>query len=195
MITTGPYAALRSILIKIDHRIYKNRHHYGRQLNEALKCHKMAKILRAPTWQKIVTTCSLNLQSQYSIKMWQSGKIIYATMWQKIVTKWQNYTYHNVAKNCRNLQSEFTVCDICDKNVAFLFSSDWLIFCYKWKIKLQFCHLYFVTIWFQFLQSGSWLESSLILWLTSQYPSPASVVTSAAAKTAKFLWLLKSNLK
>ncbi len=36
--------------------------------------------------------------------------------------------------------------------IAVLFS-DWLIFCHKWKIKLQFCRLHFVTIWFQFLQS------------------------------------------
>ncbi len=32
-------------------------------------------------------------------------------------------TCHNVAKNCHNLPSEFTVCEICGKNVAFLFSS------------------------------------------------------------------------
>ncbi len=35
----------------------------------------------------------------------------------------KNFTYYNVAENCHNLQSEFTVCGICDKSVAFLFSS------------------------------------------------------------------------
>ncbi len=36
--------------------------------------------------------------------------------------------------------------------MAFLFSSliGWF-FCYKWKVKLHFCHLHFVTIWFQFI--------------------------------------------
>ncbi len=42
---------------------------------------------------------------------------------QKIVTKWQLYTCHIVAKKVHDLQSEFTICDICDIHVAFLFSS------------------------------------------------------------------------
>ncbi len=46
----------------------------------------------------------------------------------------------NGAENCDNLQSEFTVRDICDINIVLLFS--FLIGC-KWKIKLQFCRLYF----------------------------------------------------
>ncbi len=30
------------------------------------------------------------------------------------------------------------------------FTKHGLIFCHKWEIKLQFCNLHFVTIWFQF---------------------------------------------
>ncbi len=79
----------------------------------------------------MVTICPSKLSQYYTLadshnvalECHKLAKILHATMWRKIVAKWQNYTCYNVAKNCHNLRSEFTVCDISDKNVAFLFSS------------------------------------------------------------------------
>ncbi len=69
----------------------------------------------------------------------------YATMWQKIDTNCQNYTCHNVGKKLWQLAvwiyCTWNLWQKCGISVLF---SDWLIFCHKWKIKLQFCLLHFV---------------------------------------------------
>ncbi len=86
----------------------------------------------ALTCQKVA---KLNML-QCDKKLSQSGEVIYQQSGNKLSQL--AVRIHSMWKKC---------------GISVLFS-DWLIFCHKWKIKLQFCHLHFVTISFQFLQFG-----------------------------------------
>ncbi len=74
--------------------------------------------------------------------MSQSDKIKYATMRKKTVTKWQNYTCYTVANNRHNWQSEFTVRDIYDKNVAIFCKNLISIFAVQASVYLEFYTVY-----------------------------------------------------
>ncbi len=150
--------------------------------NVALKCHKVAKILLA--------------MLQWGRKLSQHATRIYC---------------HNVALKCHKLAKLYILqygrkllqlavriyymwhlWQKCGISVLF---SDCLIFCRKWKIKLQFCHLYFVTIWFQFLQSGRLIFNYIIR------PKVLSVIHTCLLEEKRVLrkwqhyqWILKHLL-
>ncbi len=105
----------------------------------ALKCVKWQKFYKLQCGRKLSQHAARIYYHNVALKCHKVAKLYNVTMWQNIVTTCsQNLLY---------------VTSVTKSGISVLFSA-WFIFCHKLKIKLQFCHLHFVIIWFQFLHSG-----------------------------------------